>query len=224
MIHLDFGTPLRNMPAILQGLLLTIELTVIVCALSLILGILVGFIRYQKTRGLYQICSVYVEVIRNTPFLVQIYLLYFGLPQFGIHMDRITAAILSLTLFNGAFVAEIIRAGIQQIPKGQWEAAECLNLKHMDILVRIILPQTIRNVFPTLINQAVIALYTTTLLSACDVRELMQTSSLLAARSFRVIEYYLVAAVFYLLLSNLLSWALGIINRKYFPSTGSIRR
>lgn len=215
----DWWTPIKNLPALLQGALLSLELTALVFFLSLLLGTLVGYIRYARSNKiLYAIATVYVEVIRNTPVLVQLFFIYFGLPQFGIYLDKMVAGVIGLTVNNAAYIAETIRGGIMAVPKGQWEAARCIALKPIRVFTDVIFPQTLRNVFPALINQVIMVFFGTSLLSALDVRDLTQVASILNSRTFRTFELFSVAILIYFVISQLIQIILRYVNKKFFPS------
>lgn len=219
----DWWTPIDNLPLLLGGALISIEITILVFVLSLVFGTLVGFLRYnKKNKVLYLISTVYVEVIRNTPMLVQIFFIYFGLPQFNIYLPALFAGILGLTINNSAYIAEIIRSGIQSIPKGQWEAAGCLGLSRIRVFLDIIFPQALRNIFPSLTNQFIMILFGTSLLSALDIKDLTQRASILNSQSFRTFEIFAFAVVIYYILSLVSSKVLRIINKKFFPSINDV--
>lgn len=221
-MFLDWWTPIENLPALLRGALVSIELTILVFALSVLFGTIVGFARYnKKNKIVYRIATIYVELIRNTPMLVQIFFLYFGLPQFKIYLPAMFAGILGLTINNTAYIAEIIRAGIQSIAKGQWEAADCLGLTPVHTFVDVIFPQALRNVFPSLINQFIMILFGTSLLSVLDIKDLTQVASILNSQNFRTVELFTFAIGIYYIMSVICSKILRIINNKFFPSISS---
>lgn len=218
---LDWWTPIRHIPDLIFGAALTVMFSVIVFLVEIVLGALFGYIRYRKKTIFYPILTAYVEIIRNTPVLVQIYILYFGLPAFGIMLTNYQTAFIALILFGCAFTCEIYRGGIQSIDKGQWEAGECLGMSKIRIFIDIIFPQTLRNIFPSLINQYVSIMYVTSLLSAIDIREITGQAKLVAASTFRTFEMYTFALIFYYVISNISTYILRRINIKYFPSISS---
>ena len=198
MVFFDWSTPIRYFPQLLQGAGLTLVITIAEFFLSLFFGIVVGYIRYKKTNKiLYPILTVYIEIMRNTPLLVQLFFLYYGLPQLGIY------------------------GGIASVPKGQWEAAQCIGLTKGKIFFHVILPQTIRNVGPSLINQFIIYMFGTSLLSALDIRELSRTTAMINGKTFRTFEIYTAALIIYYVLSLGCMYILRKINQKYFPSVSS---
>lgn len=218
-MYLDWLTPIYNLPKILIGAVNSIWITIVVFILALFLGTIVGYFRcFKEKKLIYSICTIYVELIRNTPLLVQIFFIYFGLPQFNIYLSPLFAGIIALGINNAAYIAEIVRAGIKSIPKGQWEASKCISISVFDTFVEIIFPQTLRNIFPSLINQFIMILFGTSLLSALDIRELTQVVSILNSQNFRTFELYTFAIVIYYVISITCSKILSVINNKYFPS------
>lgn len=219
MVFLDWQLPFKKLDELLLGALTSVWLTALIFVLSFILGTCLALMRIKKNRSLmYRSATVYTEIFRNTPALVQIYLIYYGLPQFGIILHSMAAGILALSLNNAAYVGEILRSGIQSIDKGQWEAADSLALSPVTRFIRVVFPQALRNIFPSLINQYIMLFFGTTLLSTIDVTELMQTVSLYSARTFRTIEFFTFAAVIYFVLSIVTSYILRKVNRRFFPS------
>ena len=218
MIFLDWNLPIKKLPDLFHGAAISVSLTILIFFLSFVLGMILALLRFRKKRIGYCIATVYVEVFRNTPALVQIYLIYYGLPQFGIILRSAIAGIVALSLNNAAYVGEILRSGIQSVDKGQWEAAESLSLRPWSVFFRVIFPQALRNIFPSLINQYIMLFFGTTLLSTIDVKELMQTVSLYSATTFRTIEFFTFASVIYFALSLLTSFILRRINARFFPS------
>jgi polar amino acid transport system permease protein len=215
----DWWTPVEHIPDLLQGAWVTIWITLLAFFIQFVVGALFGYIRFRKKpRILYRILTIYIEIVRNTPLLVQIFIVYFGLPQLGIFFSNYTAGILALTLNGCAYTTEIYRAGIQSIDKGQWEAGKCIGLSQMRIFLDVISPQTLRNIFPALINQFVYTMYMTTLLSALDVKELTQVTTIVATNTFRTFEMYTFAIVLYYILSGLATLVLRKINVRFFPS------
>lgn len=219
---LDWGTPIRHIPDLLHGALVTIAITLLVFAVQFAAGAVFGYVRYRKKpRPLYRILTIYVEVMRNTPLLVQIFMIFFGLPQLGIFFSNYAAGILALVLNGCAYTCEIYRAGIRSVDRGQWEAGKCIGLSRARIFLDVISPQTLRNIFPALINQFVSTLYATTLLSALDVRELTQVTTITASNTFRTFEMYTFAVILFYILSNTSTFLLRKVNVRFFPSVSS---
>lgn len=215
----DWSTPIAHLPDLLHGALITFLLTLIVFVIQVAGGAFLGYIRYRKKPvALYRIITAYVELIRNTPLLVQIFLIYFGLPQLKVYLNNYFAGILALSLCECAYACEIFRAGIQSIGRGQWEAGKCIGLSRSRIFLDIVLPQAMRNIFPAMINQFVYTMYMTTLLSALDVRELVDVTTIIATSTFRTFEMYTFAIVIFYLMSTASTFLLKKINNRFFPS------
>lgn len=216
----DWGTPFRHFDDLLRGAGTTLWITVLTFIISSIAGTFLALARLNREhKVLYFLSSVYVELIRNTPVLVQIFFIYFGLPQFGILLPPLTAGLIALSINNSAYIAEIMRSGIKSTHKGQWEAASSLGLTSFRIFRLVILPQALRNIFPALTNQFIMILFGTSLLSILDVRELTQRASILNSETFRTMEIFIVVTMMYYVISIFSSIVLKWINRRFFPST-----
>lgn len=150
----------------------------------------------------------YVEIIRNTPFLAQLFFIFFGLPRMGIRIDNVSAAIIAMTLNMAAYGIEIVRAGFDAVPKGQWEAAMALGLRPFRVFFSVILPQALRIIFPAMTGQMIIIMLESAVVSQIAIRDLTYEADLLQARTFRSFETYLVVAGIYLALAQTLRRAL----------------
>ena len=214
-MFLDWWTPIENLPALLKGALVSLELTLTVFALSLFFGTIVGFLRYNKHhKAGYRIATVYVELIRNTPMLVQIFFLYFGLPQFKIYLPALFAGILGLTINNTAYIAEIVRSGIQSIPKGQWEAAKCIGLNPVDVLRDVVLPQSFKISLPALIGFHLGLIKDTSIASIIGYSELLREGKTIMNVTGYPFETYILVAVIYFIICYPLSKYVGWTERK----------
>ncbi|MCY1225847.1 L-cystine transport system permease protein YecS [compost metagenome] len=180
-------------------------MTVFLIACTTVLGILISILFAAARRSRYAVLrkavAVYVEVVRNTPFLVQLFFIYFGLPSLGIRLDPIVAAIVAMTLNMAAYTTEIVGAGLDAVPKGQSEAAFALGLKPRQVFIKIILPQALKVIFPALTSQVIIMMLESAVVSQIAVRELAHEADLLQARTFRSFETYFVVTLIYLALS-----------------------
>lgn len=177
---------------------MTTKISVICFFSSLLLGTLCSIVRFAKRpRILYWLVSAFVEIMRNTPLLVQLFFVYFGLPQVGISLTPMAASLIVLTLNSASYYSEIMRGGIQSIPNGQWEASESLGISKVQTFLRVVFPQAVRDAFPSIANQLVLLIFGTSVLSILDVRELTQTASILNSQSFRSMELYLFIMLFY---------------------------
>lgn len=176
---------------------MTIFLSAISILIALVIGFVTALIRIVKVKVLYQIASVYISIIRGTPLLVQIYVIYFGLPQIGITLDPIPSGVLALSLNAGAYLSESFRASILAVDNGQMEAAKSMGMSYWQALRRIIFPQSLRIAIPTLSNSFIVLIKDTSLVSVITVTELLQMSSLIIAKTFEPLTIYLTAAVLY---------------------------
>ncbi|NRQ15899.1 amino acid ABC transporter permease [Ensifer sesbaniae] len=198
---LSFGWLKDAAGAIAHGAATTVFLIACTTVLGVLISILFAAGRRSRYGVLRQAVAVYVEVIRNTPFLVQLFFIFFGLPSLGIRLDPIVAAILAMTLNMAAYTTEIVGAGLDAVPKGQSEAAYALGLKPRQVFVKIILPQALKVIFPALTSQVIIMMLESAVVSQIAVRELAHEADLLQARTFRSFETYFVVTLIYLGLS-----------------------
>ncbi len=192
----DFASVFGHSEALLAGAVGTLRIFGICLVLGLSLGLLVGLGRYARNRWLYLPASVFVEFFRNTPVLVQILWFYFALPMLvPFEISPLAAAALGISLNSAAFSAEIYRAGIQSIDKGQWEGGQALGLTAAGTMRRIILPQAIRRMLPALTNRGIEIFKMSTLASAVAYVELLQQGKLIASLDYNPIEVYTVIAL-----------------------------
>jgi polar amino acid transport system permease protein len=198
---LDFGWLNDALGAIARGAAMTVLLIVVTTLLGTVLSVLAAAGRRGGNRLLRQAIGCYVEVIRNTPFLVQLFFIFFGLPSLGIRLDPVVAAILAMTLNMAAYTTEIVGAGLDAVPKGQKEAALALGLRQRQVFIKIVLPQALKVIFPALTSQIVIMMLESAVVSQIAVRELTYEADMLQARTFRAFETYLVVTAVYLGLS-----------------------
>ncbi|HOB42148.1 MAG TPA: amino acid ABC transporter permease [Bacillota bacterium] len=200
------------MPALLAGAKMTIELAVISVAIGFVIGSLVGIARVSQNRALRVIAGIYVDFIRGTPLLVQLFLVYFGLPTLiGRPVPPFIAAISAMGINSGAYVAEIVRAGIQSIDRGQTEAARSLGLTSSQTMQYIIFPQAFRRIIPPLGNEFIAMLKDSSLVSVIALEDLLRKGQVVITRTFRPFEVYTVVALIYLVMtfviSKLVSWS-----------------
>ncbi|KQW38546.1 amino acid ABC transporter permease [Rhizobacter sp. Root404] len=211
---LDFTSIWPYWRDLMAGVWLTIELSFASTLLGFLLGTLCAIgsgSRHSWVRGL---VGAYVETIRNTPLLVQIFIVYFGLATLGLRIDAMVAAIAALVINIGAYTSEIVRAGLEAIHKGQIEAAESLGLSPWRVMLGIVLPPAIEKVYPALTSQFVLLMLATSVTSQISTEELTAVANRIQSETYRSFEIYIVAAVAYMLLSLLMRlgfWALGQI-------------
>ena len=198
---LDFGWLAGAAGVIARGAAMTLLLIVVTTLAGTFLSILGAAGRRSGPKPLKVAIGIYVEVMRNTPFLVQLFFIFFGLPSLGIRLDPILAAMLAMTLNMAAYTIEIVGAGLDAVPRGQTEAALALGLRPRQVFVKIVLPQALKVIYPALTSQIVIMMLESAVVSQIAVRELTYEADMLQARTFRAFETYFVVTMVYLGLS-----------------------
>ena len=204
------------------GLIFTIPLTLITFVLGLLLGLITAITRLFGPRPLVAVARFYVWVIRGTPLLVQLFVIFYGLPSMGILLDAFPAAIIGFTLNVGAYSSEIIRAVISSVPKGQWEAAYSIGMNWRQAMSRTILPQAARVAVPPLSNTFISLVKDTSLAAAITVPELFQAAQRIVATTYEPLILYIEAAIIYLVLSTFLSTLQGYLERRFARSGGTL--
>ncbi|MGV1793290.1 ABC transporter permease subunit [Rhizobium lusitanum] len=204
------------------GLVFTIPLTLITFVLGLLLGLLTAVTRLFGPRPLVAVARFYVWVIRGTPLLVQLFVIFYGLPSLGILLDAFPAAVIGFTLSVGAYTSEIIRAVISSVPKGQWEAAYSIGMNWRQAMSRTILPQAARVAVPPLSNTFISLVKDTSLAAAITVPELFQAAQRIVATTYEPLILYIEAAIIYLVLSTFLSTLQGYLERHFARSGGTL--
>lgn len=194
---LNFTVVTEYYPTLLKGFAITIGMTLVVITLSLILAIPVALGRMSESFLIRLISGIYVEVLRGTPLILQLVYIYFVLPSVGIRLGGITAAIVALTLHYTAYLSEVYRAGIQSVPKGQFQAFAALGMSRQQGFIRIILPQAVRIVTPALGNYFISLFKDTALASVVTVQELLFSGQIIAARTYQYFTIYTVCMIMY---------------------------
>ncbi|WP_174219029.1 amino acid ABC transporter permease [Aeromonas allosaccharophila] len=201
-------------PLLSAGLIFTVPLTLITFVLGILLGLLVALARLYGPTPLVVLVRFYVWLIRGTPLLVQLFLIFYGLPSAGIVLDAFTAAVIGFTLNIGAYSSEIIRATLAAIPKGQWEAAYSIGMNWPQVMWRVILPQAARIAVPPLSNTFISLVKDTSLAAAVTVPELFQAAQRLASVTYEPLILYSETALIYLMFSSVLSTLQDRLERK----------
>jgi polar amino acid transport system permease protein len=212
----DWTYALRDWSTYVDAAWLTLRLSVAAFALACALGLLGALARRSHHAVLRAPAAVYVEVIRNTPVLLQMFVAYFVLPSAGLRLTPVQAGVLALGVNVGAYLTEIFRAGIQAVPRGQREAARVLALTPSRTFVHVVLPQALLNVYPAVVNQLVQIILGSSLLSAISVPELTGTAMVVNSRTLLTVQVFGIAAVLYLILTNLVALAAGLVGRVAF--------
>jgi polar amino acid transport system permease protein len=197
----DFLAVAREAPLLAAGLARTLELTVVATVAGLLIGIVGAVCRAWHLQPFNYLFALYVEMFRNTPFLVQLFFLFFGLPAIGIEIAPDTAALLAMVINLGAYAVEIIRSGIEATPKGQIEAAQALALKRWQIFLHVVLRPSLLRVWPAMSSQVVIVMLGSAVCAQISTEELSYAASLIQSRNFRAFETYFVTAGLYLMLA-----------------------
>ena len=201
LYKLQFGDLLPYWSVLLEGFIFTIVLTIVSTVVGIGVGTAGASARTFGPAWLSRIVIVYVELIRNTPFIVQLFFIFFGLPALGLKLSETTAAFLAMVINLGAYSTEIIRAGIQAVPKGHFEAGVSLAMSKWEVLRHIILNQAFRKIYPALSSQIIIVMLGSSVVSQISAQDLTYAANFVASRNFRNFEVYLVAALAYLVLA-----------------------
>lgn len=212
----NFDIIARAIPLLLEGAIFTIEITVLSVAIGTFIGLFVGVGRISSIRIIRWAAAVYVDFIRGTPLLVQIFLIYFALPVVtGIKMNPFVAAITACSINSGAYVAEIFRAGIESIDNGQMEAGRSLGLSWMQTMRYIIIPQAFKRVIPPLGNEFIALLKDSSLVSVIGFEELTRRGQLVIARTYASLEIWICVALIYLAMTLTISRFVAFLERRY---------
>jgi polar amino acid transport system permease protein len=211
VIDLDFGAVLAQWPLLLRGMAMTAALTVVSALAGVALGVVCAWARAWGPRPLAWVVGAYVELIRNTPFIVQLFFIFFGLPSLGIKLGPEAASVIAMVINLGAYAAEIVRAGIEATPRGQVEAGLSLALSRAQVFIHVVLPPALRRVWPALTGQIVIVMLGSAVCGQIATQELSYFANLIQSRNFRAFESTIIATLLYLLLAvalrRLLAWA-----------------
>lgn len=205
-MNLDFSIVWQYWPFLYHGALLTLQMTFICVICGFVLGVLLSLIKISKCTPLVWFGRFYTSIFRGTPLLVQLCIVHFGLPQLlGVTFTTTQSGILTFSLNSAAYISEIFRGGIQAIDKGQYEAAMSLGVGYRDMMKDIILPQAVRHILPSLVNEAVALLKETSILSYVGAVELLRAADQITVMTYRFFEPYLVIAVIYYIFVMILS-------------------
>jgi polar amino acid transport system permease protein len=207
----------RYFPYILQGTIVTVELTALSLVMSIVLGLAAAIGKLSGRRFAVWIANAYVELIRGTPALLQLFVIYFGLTSWGINLDSFTAAVITLGFIGGAYLAEVFRAGIESVDRGQVEAAVSLGMRPAPVMRRIVLPQALVLTLPPFTNFIIALIKDTSLALTIAVPEIMYRSYDVASQTFRSMEVYAMAGAIYLAICLPLSRLVKVLERRRPP-------
>ena len=207
-------------PLLLEGIKLTIGVSLIAIAIGIVIGLIMCLMKMSKSKILSAIAGVYIWIIRGTPMLVQAFIVFFGFPQLiqvmfpTFRLDAFTAGIITLSLNAGAYLAEIFRGGIMAVPKGQSEAARSLGLSKGKTMRKVVLPQAFKFSIPSLVNQFIISIKDTSILSVIGLAEIVNKAKTYVGKSYEFFSTYLFVAVFYLVIISILMVISNYIEKK----------
>lgn len=207
----DFSFLATSWRDLIDGALLTLRMSVATIVFGFALGVALAIVRTQGGQYARRMVTVYVDVIRNTPLVIQAFWLFFGLAAIQVRVPAMAAAVIALTINVSAYTTEIVRAGIETIPRGQIEAAQCIGLTRWQMMRIVILPQAVERMYPALISQFVLMMLATSIMSQISVEELTSAGYIIQSETFRGFEIYLVIAVLYFLLSSLLRLSMAAL-------------
>ncbi len=205
---------LSMLPSLWQGLQVTLTLFAITMALSIPLGMLLALLRVSRIEPLSTLVNGYIWLMRGTPLLLQIFFIYFALPGIGITLPDFPTAVVAFVLNYAAYFAEIFRAGIQSVDRGQYEGAKVLGLNYSQTMRRIVLPQMVRHILPPMSNETITLVKDTSLIYVLALNDLLRAARLIVQRDFNTTAF-VVAALFYLLMTLLLTWGFQRLERHY---------
>ena len=189
---------------LLPGLTMTLPLTAISFAIGMVIAVVCALIQFARVRVLTPIIRLYIWIIRGTPLLVQLFIIFYGLPNVGIVLDAFPSAVIVFSLSTGAYCAETMRAALESVPKGQMEAGLCVGMSYLQIMRRVILPQAFRTAFPPLSNSLISLVKDTSLAANITVVEMFMVTQRIVARTYEALALYIEVALIYLLFSTVL--------------------
>ncbi|RUX86295.1 amino acid ABC transporter permease [Mesorhizobium sp. M7D.F.Ca.US.004.01.2.1] len=201
-------------PGFISAAWIVFSVTILVIAVSWICGLAAALGKTSRIAPVRWVSTFYIWFIRGTPTLIQVFIVYFGFPQFGVKLSPFVAGVFALGVNSGAYVAEIVRSGLSAIPAGQTESAMALGISRRKTMTTIILPQVFRIILPPLTNEAITCLKNTSLLSTITVMELTLYSQMLIATTFRPFEFYIATALIYLVMTTILSQLSAYLERR----------
>jgi polar amino acid transport system permease protein len=213
----DFDSLRDYWPSFLHGALMTLEMTAVATVLGLAIGVVCAIGRRGRSRWIAGLCGAYVEIVRNTPYLIQIFFLFFGLSSIGLRLPIFIAAVLTMVVNVGAYTAEIVRAGMDTVPPGQVEAAQALGLSTPQIYWDVILRPALERVYPALTSQFVLMMLASSVTSQISAEELTAVANNIQSDTFRPFETYVVVALLYLAMALLLKFGFHLFGQAIFP-------
>lgn len=199
---------------LLRGAFVSVQIAAIACSIGFLLGTCLALVQTGTNKVLRNLVTVFVTVVRGTPMLVQIMIIFYMLPQLGINLSAYWSAVVAIGLNSSAYLSQTIRSGISSIGKGQWEAAQVLGFDRMQTMRFIILPQALRVILPTIGNELITLLKDSSLASTIGVVELVKEGSLIISRTYKVIPVYCMITIIYLIMTTILSAGLARVEKR----------
>ena len=223
MGNIHWETLTANFPLLLQyGVTVTIPLAILSFLLALAIAVVVALIQYAQVRGLRKVCRFYIWITRGTPLLVQLFIVFYGLPDVGITLDKYVSAFLVLGFNEGAYMAETMRGALESVPRGQMEAGYCAGMNYVQIMVHVVLPQAFRTAFPALGNSMIAMVKDTSMAATITVTEMFRQAQIVSGKRGDVLLLYIEAAVIYLLFCTALTY-LQRLGEKLLARRGGVR-
>jgi His/Glu/Gln/Arg/opine family amino acid ABC transporter permease subunit len=211
---MDWSIIVMALPILAVGLLATLKVCLAAIAIGIVLGFVLGFGALSRVRAVRIAVLAYVDFVRGTPLLVQIFLVYFALPVIGINFNEYWAGVIALSLNAGGFICEIVRASMQSVDRGQTEAAQSIGMRHRQIVLHVLFPQAWRRILPPLTNELISLIKGSALLSAISVYELTHAGQEIIATYFSPFEIFLLIALYYYALISALAWLSRYLERR----------
>jgi polar amino acid transport system permease protein len=212
---LDFTIIFPRLPLLFKAAAVTIQASVLAVLFGTILGIIVGALRVTPNRFISSIAASYIYVIRGTPLLIQLFLIYFGLPSIGILLPAFVCGVLGLSINSSGYIGEIVRGGIEAVPKGQWEAGKVLGLSYGKTMRFIILPQALRNMLPAMGNEFVTLIKESSLLSTLAIAELTMVGQQVRSATYASFETFIAVGIIYLCMTSVASLLLRQVEKRW---------
>ncbi|MDK2794165.1 MAG: arginine/lysine/histidine transport system permease protein [Caldanaerobacter sp.] len=210
----DFLSMVKYTPLFISGLVMTLKLTFLAVTIGVLMGLFIALMKMSSIKPIKLVASSYIEVIRGTPLLVQLLLIYNGLMQFGMNIPAFTAGVSALAINSSAYVAEIIRAGIQAVDPGQNEAARSLGMTHAMAMRYVIIPQAIKNILPALGNEFIVMLKESAIVSVIGFADLTRQADIIQSVTYRYFEPYIIIAAIYFIMTLTFSKLLSLFERR----------
>ncbi len=212
---LDFSAIAPYFHMLLTGAWVTLQASLLAVFFGSVFGTLVGALRVVPIAPIRAVAAAYIYIIRGTPLLIQLFLIYFGLPSLGLNLPAFTAGIIGLSINSSGYVGEIVRGGIEAVPKGQWEASKVLGLSYVKTMRFIILPQAIRNMLPAIGNEFVTLIKESSLLSTLAITELTMVGQQVRSVTYASFETFIVVGIIYLVMTSSTSLLLQYVEKKW---------